>query len=221
MPRILVVDDEPRIVSFVSRALTAEGFAVESALDGRRGSDLARSGRFELVVLDLLLPGLHGVAVLREILEARPQQRVLVLSAVSDVESRVDCLELGATDFMTKPFALSELVARIRARLRQPPAEAPGRFLIVGHVRLDVIRRVADSGAGWVALSEREFLLLQHLMLKEGEACSRQRLLEDVWGYSFDPGSNVVDVAVGRIRSKLGPEVIETVRNVGYRFNGP
>jgi DNA-binding response OmpR family regulator len=216
-----VVDDEPRIVSFVSRALTAEGFAVESALDGRRGSDLARSGRFELVVLDLLLPGLHGVAVLREILEARPQQRVLVLSAVSDVESRVDCLELGATDFMTKPFALSELVARIRARLRQPPAEAPGRFLIVGHVRLDVIRRVADSGAGWVALSEREFLLLQHLMLKEGEACSRQRLLEDVWGYSFDPGSNVVDVAVGRIRSKLGPEVIETVRNVGYRFNGP
>jgi DNA-binding response OmpR family regulator len=221
VPRILVVDDEPRIVSFVSRALTAEGFAVESALDGRRGSDLARSGRFELVVLDLLLPGLHGVAVLREILEARPQQRVLVLSAVSDVESRVDCLELGATDFMTKPFALSELVARIRARLRQPPAEAPGRFLIVGHVRLDVIRRVADSGAGWVALSEREFLLLQHLMLKEGEACSRQRLLEDVWGYSFDPGSNVVDVAVGRIRSKLGPEVIETVRNVGYRFNGP
>jgi DNA-binding response OmpR family regulator len=221
VPRILVVDDEPRIVSFVSRALAAEGFAVESALDGRRGSDLARTGRFELVVLDLLLPGLHGVAVLREILDARPEQRVLVLSAVSDVDSRVDCLELGATDFMTKPFALSELVARIRARLRQPAAEAQGRFLVVGDVRLDVIRRVADSGAAWVALSEREFLLLQHLMLKEGEVCSRQRLLEDVWGFSFDPGSNVVDVAVGRIRSKLGPEVIETVRNVGYRFNGP
>jgi two-component system OmpR family response regulator len=221
VPRILVVDDEPRIVSFVSRALAAEGFAVESALDGRQGSDLARTGRFELVVLDLLLPGLHGLAVLREIIEARPEQRVLVLSAVSDVESRVDCLELGAIDFMTKPFALSELIARVRARLRQPPSIPQGRFLVVGDVRLDLVRRVADAGSGWVSLSEREFLLLQHLMLKEGEVCSRNRLLADVWGYSFDPGSNVVDVAVGRIRSKVGSEVIETVRNVGYRFNAP
>jgi DNA-binding response OmpR family regulator len=221
VPRILVVDDEPRIVSFVSRALEAEGFSVEGAPDGRRGLDLARTGRFELVVLDLLMPELRGVDVLREILQARPEQRVLILSAVSDVESRVDCLELGATDFLTKPFALSELIARIRARLRQPLGQQPGRFLIAGGIRLDVVRRAADAGEGRVSLTEREFVLLQHLMMKGGETCSRQRLLADVWGYSFDPGSNVVDVCVGRLRSKLGADAIETVRNVGYRLNAP
>jgi two-component system OmpR family response regulator len=219
MRRVLVVDDEPRIVSFISRALTAEGLGVDSAHDGPRALELARSRRYELVVLDLLLPGLDGIAVLQRILDSRPDQRVLILSALSDVDSKVRCLELGAADYLPKPFALAELVARVRARLRQPEAPATPRLVSVGRVTLDLLRRVADAGTGPISLSEREFLLLQHLMRKADEVCSREELLAEVWGYSFDPGSNVVDVYVGRLRSKLGAELIETVRNVGYRLD--
>ena len=221
MARVLLVDDEPRIVSFVSRALSAEGFQVDSALDGIRGLELARTGRYELVVLDLLLPGQDGVSVLQDLMESRPDQPVLVLSALSDVNSKVRCLQLGASDYLPKPFSLAELLARVRARLRQPASGPDDRFLNVGGVRLDLVRRVADAGEGAVALSGREFLVLQHLMLKRGEVCSRQQLLADVWGYSFDPGSNVVDVCVGRLRAKLGSDVIETVRSVGYRIQAP
>jgi DNA-binding response OmpR family regulator len=218
MPRVLVVDDEPRIVSFISRALSAEGLAVDGAHDGHRALELARSRSYELVVLDLLLPGIDGVSVLQQILASKPEQRVLVLSALSDVDSKVQCLELGAADYLPKPFALAELVARVRARLRHPEAPPTPRKLAVGRLTLDLLRRVADAGAGPVNLSEREFLLLQHLMRKASEVCSREELLAEVWGYSFDPGSNVVDVYVGRLRSKLGPELIETVRSVGYRL---
>jgi len=221
MARVLLVDDEPRIVSFVSRALSAEGFQVDSALDGIRGLELARTGRYELVVLDLLLPGQDGVSVLQDLMESRPDQRVLVLSALSDVNSKVRCLQLGASDYLPKPFSLAELLARVRARLRQPASGPDDRFLNVGGVRLDLVRRAADVGDGTVAVSGREFLVLQHLMLKRGEVCSRQQLLADVWGYSFDPGSNVVDVCVGRLRAKLGSDVIETVRSVGYRIQAP
>ncbi len=219
MSRVLVVDDEPRIVSFVSRALAAEGFDVDSAPDGIRGLDLASSGRYELVILDLLLPGRDGVAVLEELIQSRPEQRVLVLSALSDVDSKVRCLELGASDYLPKPFAVAELIARVRARLRQPASGRDVRILHAGRVSLDLVRRTADVGNGPVSLSEREFLLLQRLVLAAGDVRSRERLLSEVWGYSFDPGSNVVDVCVGRIRAKLGAEVIETVRNVGYRLD--
>jgi DNA-binding response OmpR family regulator len=216
--RVLVVDDEPRIVSFVARALSAAGFEVDGALDGRRALELARTGAYELVVLDLLLPGVDGTTVLSQLIEERPEQRVLVLSALSDVESKVRCLDLGASDYLTKPFSLEELVARVRARVRQP-APGPGqRFLRAGCLTLDLLRWEADAGDGPVALSRRELLLLQRLMMRPGEVCSRQVLLTDVWGYSFDPGSNVVDVFVGRLRAKLGADVIETVRGVGYRI---
>jgi DNA-binding response OmpR family regulator len=217
---VLVVDDEPRIASFVSRALSAEGFRVDTASDGLHG-DLARSGRYELVVLDLLLPGMDGVSVLERLMGERPHQRVLVLSALSDVEEKVRCLELGASDYLSKPFALKELVARVRARLRQPGSGPEERHVRLGDVVLDRLRRVADSGFGPVALTEREFALLGYLMERGGEACSRMQLLADVWGFRFDPGSNIVDACVRRLRAKLGPDVIETVRNAGYRFNAP
>jgi DNA-binding response OmpR family regulator len=218
MPRVLVVDDEPRIVSFVSRALAAQGLAVDGALDGVRGLELAKARRYELVILDLLLPRLDGLAVLQRIIEARPDQRVLVLSALSDVDQKVTCLELGASDYLQKPFALKELIARVRARLRQPASAPAPRALDAGSLRLDLLRRPVDQGGGPIALSEREFLVLQHLMRRADEVCSREELLADVWGYSFDPGSNVVDVYVGRLRSKLGSGIIETVRHVGYRL---
>jgi two-component system OmpR family response regulator len=221
MPRVLVVDDEPRIVSFVSRALAAQGLSVDSAGDGVRGLELARTRRYELVILDLLLPRLDGFAVLEQMIEARPDQRVLVLSALSDVDQKVTCLELGASDYLQKPFALKELIARVRARLRQPAGGTNPRVIEVGQVKLDVLRRTADLGHGAIPLSEREFLVLQHLVRREGEVCPRDELLSDVWGYSFDPGSNVVDVYIGRLRSKLGASTIETVRNVGYRFLAP
>jgi DNA-binding response OmpR family regulator len=219
MARILVVDDEPRIASFLSRALSAEGFEVDSVSDGQRATLLAKTGHYELVILDLLLPGIDGLAVLEGIVSHRPEQRVFVLSALSDVENKVRCLELGASDYLTKPFALAELIARIRARLRQAPASAPDRMLRVGPVTLDMVRRAANAGAGSSVLTEREFGLLHHLMQERGGVCSRERLLADVWGLSFETGSNVVDVYVGRLRSKLGEEIIETVRNVGYRLN--
>jgi two-component system, OmpR family, response regulator len=218
---VLVVDDEPRIASFVSRALSAEGFRVDSASDGVHGFDLARSGRYELVVLDLLLPGMDGITVLERLMDERPQQRVLVLSALSDVEEKVRCLELGASDYLSKPFALKELVARVRARLRQPGSGPEERYLRLGSVALDRLRRVADSGSGPVALTERESALLYSLMERGGETCSRMQLLADVWGFRFDPGSNIVDACVRRLRAKLGQDVIETVRNVGYRFDAP
>jgi DNA-binding response OmpR family regulator len=218
MTRVLVVDDEPRIVSFVARALTAEGFRVDGAQDGLRGLDLARTGRYELVILDLLLPGLDGVTVLRRLIDERPQQRVLVLSALSDVKEKVRCLELGASDYLSKPFALAELVARVRARLRQAGSGPEERHITVGDVTLDRLRRVADSGEGPVDLTERESALLEYLMTRHGDVSTRAQLLADVWGFAFDPGSNVVDVCVGRLRAKLGSHIVETVRNVGYRF---
>jgi two-component system OmpR family response regulator len=219
--RVLVVDDEPRIVSFVSRALTAEGFLVDGAHDGGRGLELAATGSYELVVLDLLLPNVDGMTVLQDLMEQRPDQRVLVLSALSDVETKVRCLEFGASDYLSKPFSLAELIARVRARLRQPGAGPRHRFLRGGDLTLDLTRRIAETNGRNVPLSEREFLLLEYLMRQDGDVCSRERLLAEVWDYSFDPGSNVVDVCVGRLRSKLGGDVIETVRNVGYRFHAP
>ena len=220
MSSILVLDDEVRIATFLSRALTAEGFAVDTAHDGLRGLALAQSGKYDLVLLDLRLPALDGVSVLRGIMQARPEQPVFVLSAVSDVRARVRCLELGATDYLAKPFDLSELLLRIRARLRQPPRQPVARVVRAGTVSLDLRRMAADAGNGPVRLSPREFNLLHHLMSRSGQVCSRQELLEQVWGYSFDPGTNIVDVYVGRIRSKLGESTIETVRGVGYSFVG-
>lgn len=217
--KVLVADDEPRIVSFVSRALGSEGFQVDSALDGQRALELATRQRYDLVILDLLLPELDGMAVLQGLMEHRPDQRVLVLSALSDVDTKVRCLELGASDYLSKPFSLAELIARMRARLRQPAAGPRHRYLDAGGLRLDLTKRIVERDGRRIPLSEREFLLLEHLMRQDGEVCSRQRLLSEVWGYSFDPGSNVVDVCVGRLRAKLGASVIETVRNVGYRFD--
>jgi len=214
--QILVIDDEPKIVSFVSRALAGDGFAVDSAADGVRGLALVARERYDLVVLDLLLPGLDGVGVLHKLKSRRPQQQVIVLSAVSEVEAKVRCLDLGAADYLTKPFALAELLARVRSRLRDRSPAAEGKHLHAGRLTLDLRRQSVEDAGRPVSLTNREFLLLEHLVRHAGTACAREELLAAVWGYAFDTGTNVVDVYVRRLRSKLGADAVETVRNVGY-----
>jgi DNA-binding response OmpR family regulator len=218
--RILLIEDETRIQSFVRRGLEAEGYGVVTADDGPDGLSLARSGEWDLVVLDLLLPGMNGLRVLQELHRERPRLPVVILSARGDLRTKLKGFELGATDYVAKPFALDELLARIRVQLRRtvPPGEDE-HVLHAGRVLLDLARRQARVGDLVTDLSDREFRLLHHLLLHAGEVISRERLLADVWGYDFDPGSNVVDVCVRRLRQKLGPDAhIETIRHAGYRL---
>ena len=214
--RVLVVDDEEKLVSFMLRALAAHGVSAEGTSDGAAGLRMALSGSFDLIILDLLMPGNDGSWVLEQAIAKRPSQRVLVLSALSDLETKLRCFRLGATDYLTKPFALPELLARVRAQLRANGTSNNDSSVSAGGITLDVQHRRVDAGDGPVKVSEREFLLLRHLLVHAGEVCTRQEILSDVWGCSFDPGTNVVDVYVKRLRSKLGPFAIETVRNVGY-----
>ncbi len=216
--RILLVDDEQRITNFVKRGLEAEGFQVDAARDGEEGLRLAVSRSYDLVILDLVMPGLDGYTLLRTIVDRDPSQPVLVLSARTDTASKVSSLELGAEDYISKPFSLEELLARVRARLRAAARSNPTR-LVAGPVTLDLLRRQADVGAGPVSLAEREFLLLLELMRSPCKAVSKEHLLSSVWGYHFDPGSNVVDVYVRRLRAKLGAGAITTIRGVGYRVD--
>jgi two-component system OmpR family response regulator len=224
--RILIVDDEPRIRSFVGRALTAAGYSTEFADSGAAGLRLAARERYDLIILDLLMPDLDGRQVLAQLLAARPEQPVIVLSCLSDVPAKVDCLEHGAQDYLTKPFSLAELLARVRIRMRRDIREAqpapqpdpqPETFK-AGHLALDTGHLAADIGQGPVPLTRLEFLLLRELAEHAGRSVPKDRLLATVWGYDFDPGSNVVDVCVRRLRSKLGFELIKTVRGEGYQL---
>jgi len=213
--RLLVVDDEPRILDFLRRALGAHGYTVDTASDGEEALTALAGTDYDLVLLDLMLPGVDGLAVLREAKASGGGPPVLVLSARSDVHVKVGCLELGAADYLTKPFALVELVARIRARIR---AAGDARVVHRIGISLDVARRLADVGNGPVKLADREFALLERLTRSHGEICTREQLLADVWGFAVDPGTNVVDVCVRRLRAKLGSDLIQTARNAGYRL---
>jgi len=217
--RILVIEDEPRILAFVARGLAAEGFAVDGAADGAGGLRCAVKGAYDLVVLDLLLPRLDGLAVLRELQQRRPELPVVIVSARADLATKLRGFDLGACDYVPKPFSFDELLARVRAQLRRLGADGDGTLVVAGALKLDVARRQAVLGEVVAELSDREFRLLHHLVQHQGEVVSRERLLSDVWGYHFDPRSNVVDVCVRRLRKKLGAEApIETVRHGGYRL---
>jgi DNA-binding response OmpR family regulator len=212
---ILLVDDEPGIRGFISRALTGAGYAIDCASDGADALQRARGGEYGLVILDLVMPGMDGRDVLAQLIRAQPDQAVLVLSCVDDVSTKVACLDLGADDYLTKPFSLDELLARVRVQLR---GDARPEVLRSGELSLDVGRLQADIGQGPVALTRLEFLLLRELMEHAGRSVSKDRLLASIWGYDFHPGSNVVDVCVRRLRSKLGFDLIKTVRGAGYQL---
>jgi DNA-binding response OmpR family regulator len=217
---VLVIEDEPKMAKVLDRALGTAGFRVTVAETGYGGLEALDEGGYALVILDLLLPDLDGLAVLARARSLAPDIPVLVLSAVTDVRSKVICLDLGACDYVSKPCELVELVARVRARVGHNGAH-PRHHLRRGRYLLDLERRrMLRDGCAPIALTTREFVLLQYVMERAGDTCSREELLEHVWGYTFDPGTNVVDVCVGRVRHKLGDECVVTVRNVGYCFVG-
>jgi DNA-binding response OmpR family regulator len=215
-PRILLIDDEPQINGFVGRALEHAGYRVDVAGDAADGARSGSAGGYDLVILDLIMPDMDGRAVLAEILHAHPAQAVLILSCNSDPGTKVECLDLGARDYLTKPFSLAELTARVRARLRENALHS--EVMQVGGLTLDAGRLVADSGTGPVALTRLEFLCLRALMEHGGDSVAKSELLASVWGIDFDPGSNLVDVCIRRLRAKLGFALIETVRGEGYRL---
>ncbi|UPK76614.1 response regulator transcription factor [Nocardioidaceae bacterium SCSIO 66511] len=220
MSRILIVEDEPRIASFLAKGLKADGFTTTVAEDGITGLDYALTGEFDLIVLDIGLPGMDGYEVLRRLQTERATLPVIVLTARDSVSDTVAALEGGAADYMPKPFRFDELRARVRLRLRETSAAATvDDELTAGPIRLDLRTREATVDGELVELSAREFKLAEVFLRNSGQVLSREQLLSHVWGYDFDPGSNVVDVYVGYLRKKLGSDAIVTVRGMGYRLD--
>jgi DNA-binding response OmpR family regulator len=219
--RILLVEDEPGIVDFVRRGFEADGFAVESTLDGVRGEELALSGSFDAIVLDLMLPGRDGLQVLASVRRARPEVPVIVLTARGEIEDRVAGLDAGAVDYLVKPFSLAELLARVRAQLRVV-AQTSATTLRGADIEANLLTRKVRRGDIAVQLSSTEFELLVYLLRHFGQVLSREQILSAVWGYEHDPATNVVDVYIGYLRRKLArrddPAPIHTVRAVGYRL---
>jgi DNA-binding response OmpR family regulator len=219
---ILVIEDEPGIVDFLERGLRTQGFDVVTASDGVSGATAALGQDVDLVVLDLMLPGRSGMDVLTSLHEAKPGLPVIVLTALGEVAHRVAGLDAGAVDYLTKPFSLTELAARIRAQLRAA-AQTPRTTLSAGDIEVNLISREVRRSGELVRLSTTEFELLTYLMHNRGHVLSREQILRAVWGYEYDPGTNVVDVYIGYLRRKLRRQdsnaPIVTVRSVGYRLD--
>jgi two-component system, OmpR family, response regulator len=219
--RILLVEDERGIADFVERALRAQGHAVEVATDGVDGGLRAVGSDLDLVILDVMLPGRDGFEVLDEIRTVKPALPVIMLTARGELADKVAGLDAGATDYMTKPFSVEELLARVRAHLRTP-VQAETTRLRVADIELDMLRRTVSRDGSAVHLSAKEFDLLAYFMRHPGQVLSREQILNGVWDYSHDPGTNIVEVYVGYLRRKLAlgdrPVPIQTVRSAGYRL---
>ena len=217
MNRILIAEDEERIASFIEKGLRSNGFTTTVAGDGHHAIALARSGDFDLMILDLGLPGRDGADVLRELREWDRRTPVVILTARDGLTDKVAGLEAGADDYVTKPFRFEELLARVRVRLRDERAPEPTMLRAAG-CALDLrTRRLLVDGKS-IELTAREFALAETFFRHAGQVLSREQLLSNVWGYDYDPGSNVVDVYVGYLRKKIGEDRIATMRGMGYRL---
>jgi two-component system response regulator QseB len=215
--RILIVEDEPRLSSFLERGLGSRGYATTAVGAGARAAAIASDEDFDLVILDLGLPDMDGLSVLRELRRRGERLPVIVLTARDDLADKIEGLDAGGNDYVTKPFKLEELLARVRAQLREGKPSEPST-LQAGDIVLDLHSRKAVVEGRTIDLTAREFTMLETLMQHRDQVLSREQLLSHVWGYDYDPGSNVVEVYVGYLRRKLGAETIETVRGMGYRL---
>jgi heavy metal response regulator len=217
--RVLVVEDEKKTASFVRKALQEESFAVDILANGADALAAATSTPFDVIVLDIMLPGRDGLSVLRQLREQRNMTPVLLLSARGEVGERVEGLNAGADDYLPKPFELAELVARVRALARRG-GENKSPVLCVADLKLDTVTRKAQRGGAEIELTTREYRLLEFLMRSAGRLCGRMMILEKVWDYNFDPGTNLVDVYVRRLREKIDanhePKLLHTVRGAGF-----
>jgi DNA-binding response OmpR family regulator len=217
--RVLVVEDEKKTASFIRKALQAEGFAVDVCHNGDEAWAAARTTPFDAIVLDIMLPGRDGLSLLRQLRERKNATPVLLLSARGEVNERVEGLNAGADDYLPKPFVIAELIARVRA-LGRRGAETKSPVLRLGDLTLDTVTREARRGGATIELTAREYRLLEFLMRSAGRICGRMAILEKVWDYDFDPGSNLVDVNVMRLREKIDadfePKLLHTVRGIGY-----
>jgi two-component system, OmpR family, response regulator len=217
MTRILIAEDEPHIVRFLVKGLQAQGYATTAAADGDEALALARGGGFDLMLLDLGLPGQDGLRVLAQMRREHVALPVIVVTARGTPDDIVAGLDGGADDYLSKPFRLAELLARVRARLRPVPAREE-TVLRNGDLRLDLRTRQAQVAGRTIDLSAREFALAEVFLRHPGQVLSREQLLSHVWGYDYDPGSNVVEVYVRYLRNKIGPARITTIRGAGYRL---
>jgi len=222
--RVLVVEDEKKTASFIRKALQAEGFAVDVCHNGSDALAAASVTPFDAIVLDIMLPGRDGLSVLRQLRERRNTTPVLLLSARGEVNERIEGLNAGADDYLPKPFVIAELVARVRALGRRGRESKPAS-LQVGNLTLDTITRQAERGGVAIELTTREYRLLEFIMRSAGRICGRMAILEKVWDYDFDPGSNLVDVHIMRLREKIDadfePKLLHTVRGLGYLIKEP
>jgi DNA-binding response OmpR family regulator len=222
--RVLVVEDEKKTASFIRKALQAEGFAVDVCHDGDEGWAAARATPFDAIVLDIMLPGRDGLSLVRQLREHRNATPVLLLSARGEVNERVEGLDAGADDYLPKPFVIAELVARVRA-LGRRGSDTKSAVLRVADLTLDTVTRQATRGGQGIELTVREYRLLEFLMRSAGRICGRMAILEKVWDYAFDPGTNLVDVNVKRLREKIDadfePKLLHTVRGLGYMIQAP
>jgi DNA-binding response OmpR family regulator len=221
MAEILLVEDADRIASFVVKGLQAHGLSVTHAKTGEEALQLLRAANFDLVILDIGLPGIDGFEVLEQLRGSGDETPVIVLTARDSVDNTVASFEGGADDYIGKPFAFEELLVRVRSRLRrQPSHQAEGIELVAGEVLLSLSTRTVRVGQDTHELTAREFVMLEYLMQNSNQVISREQLLSRVWGFDHDPGSNVVDVYIRYLRQKLGAERIQTVRGAGYKFVG-
>ncbi len=223
--RLLMIEDDEKISAFVTRGLKQAGFGVDHASDGENGLQLGLSQRYDAAIIDLMLPKLDGLSVIRELRKQQSNVPIIVLSAKREVEERVQCLEAGSDDYMVKPFAFSELLARLQAlRRRADSTAAEASRLSVGGLTLDFIKRNVERDGQAIELQPREFSLLEFFMRNAGRVVSKTLILEHVWDYHFDPQTNVVDVLVCRLRAKIDKDfaqpLLHTIRGVGYVLKG-